>query len=208
MDFYNEIKEQLINNEIYKKVKDYSKNRSDLKTYYNVGRILVNAQGGKERAKYGDGLIKEYSNKLIQEVGKGYTPTRLKYMRQFYLLSEKSPTLSDQLLWSHYIELLKLSNIDEINYYSDICVKNNLSVRELRNKIKLNEYERLDNSAKERLTNHKETKIQDYIKNPIVLKTNIDKNKITEKILHQLILENLDNFLRELGQGFMYVGNE
>lgn len=70
MNYYNQIKEQLINNEIYKKLKDYSKNRNELNAYYNVGKLLIEAQGGEDRAKYGDGLIKEYSKKLETEVGK------------------------------------------------------------------------------------------------------------------------------------------
>ena len=73
MNYYKEIKQELVNNEIYKKVKDYSKNSSDLMTYYNVGKLLVEAQGGEERAKYGDGLIKEYSKKLKKEVDKKYS---------------------------------------------------------------------------------------------------------------------------------------
>ena len=72
MNYYDEIKNELINNEIYKKVKDYSKNRSDLQTYYNVGKLLIEAQGGEDRAKYGDGLIKEYSKRLTNELGKKY----------------------------------------------------------------------------------------------------------------------------------------
>ena len=70
MNYYNEIKEQLINNEVYKKVKDYSKNRNELETYYNVGKLIIEAQGGEARAKYGDNLIKEYSKKLTIELGK------------------------------------------------------------------------------------------------------------------------------------------
>ena len=81
MDYYKEIKYELINNEIYKRVKDYSKNRSDLSTYYNVGKLLIEAQGGEKRAKYGDSLIKEYSKRLTLELGKGYTTSGLKRMR-------------------------------------------------------------------------------------------------------------------------------
>ncbi len=81
MNYYNEIKRELINNEIYKKVKDYFKNKSDLSTYYNVGKLLIKAQGGEKRAKYGDALIKEYSIKLTKELGRGYTITSLKRMR-------------------------------------------------------------------------------------------------------------------------------
>ena len=105
-NYYNQIKDIITYNEVYKKVKDYSKNKNDLESYLSVGKLLIEAQGGEERAKYGDGLIKEYSKRLTNELGKGYTPTRLKYMRQFYLLSQKSPTVSDQLTWSHYTELL------------------------------------------------------------------------------------------------------
>ena len=97
MNYYELIKQELINNEIYKKVKDYSKNRSDLKAYYNVGKMLVEAQGGEARAKYGDNLIKDYSKKLTEEIGKGYTSTNLKYMRKFYLLCEKSHAVRDEL---------------------------------------------------------------------------------------------------------------
>ena len=137
-NYYNEIKNELINNEIYKKVKDYSKNRNELSTYYNVGKLLIEAQGGEDRAKYGDGLIKEYSLKLSQEVGKGYSTRNLKNMRKFYLLCEKGQTLSAKLSWSHYVELLSLNDINEINYYIGVAEKNSLSVRELREKIKSN----------------------------------------------------------------------
>lgn len=116
MNYYDEIKNELINNEVYKRVKDYSKNRNDLMTYYNVGRILVKAQGGKDRAKYGNGLIKEYSIKLTNELGKGYSTTNLKYMRQFYLFQKGQPMV-DQMTWSHYTILLALKDIDKINYY-------------------------------------------------------------------------------------------
>lgn len=109
MNYYDEIKNELINNEVYKKVKDYSKNRNDLITYYIVGKMLVEA--GKH---YGEGILKEYSKKLTSELGKNYSITSLKYMRQFYEFS-KSHSLSDQLTWSHYTILLALKDIDKIN---------------------------------------------------------------------------------------------
>ena len=84
MNYYNQIKDVLINNEVYKKVKDYSKNKNELNSYYEVGKLLVEAQGGEARAKYGNQLIKEYSEKLTKELGKGYSTRSLKYMRQFY----------------------------------------------------------------------------------------------------------------------------
>ena len=210
MNYYNEIKNELINNEVYKRVKDYSKNKNELSTYYNVGKLLIEAQGGEERAKYGDGLIKEYSKKLSEELGGKYNITTLKRMRQFYLIIEKGATLWHQLTWSHYRELLTFDNIDEINYYIKQTGDYNLSVRELREKIKSKEYQRLDNNTKLKLINKEETVVSDFIKNPIVIrnKYNIDKESITEKILQRLILEDIPSFLKELGEGFTFVENE
>ena len=171
MNYYNEIKNELINNEAYKKVKDYSKNRNDLTTYYNVGKLLIEAQGGEKRAKYGNGLIKEYSKKLTAELNKKYTPTLLRNIRQFFVVFEKYPTLSDKLTWSHYVEIIYLKDINIIDYYINITIKYNLPVRELRNKIKNNEYQRLDEEVKQKLITKKETEVKDFIKHPIIIKT-------------------------------------
>ncbi len=209
-NYYNEIKNELINNEVYKKVKDYSKNRNELSTYYNVGKILIEAQGGEDRAKYGDGLIKEYSKQLTKELGKGYSTRSLKNMRRFYLLFEKGPTMSAQLSWSHYKELLIIKNNDEINYYINITERYNLSVRELRERIKNKEYQRLDDNTKLKLINKEEISIGDNIKNPIIIKNKlgIDKENISEKILQRLILEDIPSFLKELGEGYSFIENE
>lgn len=163
MNYYNEIKNELVNNEIYRKAKDYSKNKSDLNSYYNVGKLLIDAQGGEKRAKYGDSLIKEYSERLRFELGKGYTTSALKRMRTFYLVIQKGATMSHQLLWSHYVELLKFDDINVINYYINISIDQNLSVRQLRNKIKDKEYERLDNMTKDKLTNKEKLVVTDFI---------------------------------------------
>ena len=120
MNYYEEIKNELIDNEIYKKAKDYSKNKRDLNTYYNVGKLLIEAQGGEERAKYGNKIIKEYSERLTKELGKGYTFTALSRMRQFYLLCQNIAQPAQQLSWSHYQVLLSLKNIDEIKYYINL----------------------------------------------------------------------------------------
>ena len=151
-NYYNEIKNELLNNEVYKRVKDYSKNRNELSTYYNVGKLLIEAQGGEDRAKYGDSLIKEYSKRLTKELGKGYSTRNLKNMRKFYLLHEKGQTLSAKLNWSHYVELLSFNDINEINYYINTTERCNLSVRELREKIKNKEYQRLENNTKLKLS--------------------------------------------------------
>ena len=209
-NYYDEIKNELINNEVYKRVKDYSKNRNELSTYYNVGKILIEVQGGEDRAKYGDGLIKEYSKRLTKELGKGYSTRSLKNMRRFYLLFEKGPTMSAQLSWSHYKELLIIKNNDEINYYINTTEKYNLSVRELREKIKNKEYQRLDDNTKLKLINKEEIDIGDTIKNPIIIKNKlgIDKEDISEKILQRLILEDIPSFLKELGEGYSFIENE
>ena len=208
MNYYNEIKEQLIHNEVYKKVKDYSKNRSDLETYYNVGKLLVEAQGGEARAKYGDSLIKEYSEKLTKELGKGYSTRSLKRMRKFYLYIEKGTAVMAQLSWTHYLELLSLKNINEINYYIDISILYNLSYRELHDRIQSKEYERLDDNTKQKIAEKQETQITDFTKNPIFIRNTYNYERITEKTLKQLILEDISNFMKELGDGFSFIDDE
>ena len=204
-NYYNEIKNELINNEIYKRVKDYSKNRNELSVYYNVGKLL--SEAGKH---YGEGIIKEYSRKLTIEIGSGYGISNLKRMRQFYLIVEKGVALPHQLSWSHILAILPINNINEINYYISISIEQNLSYRQLREKIKSKEYQRLDDNTKLKLINKEETVVSDFIKNPIIIrnKYNVDKEHITEKILQKLILEDIENFLLELGTGFSFIKSE
>ena len=203
INYYDEIKNELVNNEITKKVKDYSKNRSDLTTYYNVGKLL--SEAGKH---YGEGIIKEYSKRLTNEFGTKFGITLLKRIRQFYIVIEKGATMSHQLSWSHYCELLPVNSIDKINYYIKITKEQNLSIRELRAKIKNNEYERLDESTKEKLKEKEELKVPDLVKNPIQIKNTSGNNEISEKVLQKLILEDIPSFLDELGNGFTFVRNE
>ena len=206
MNYYNEIKETFVKNEVYKKIKDYSKNKSDLNTYFEVGRLIVEAQGGEARAKYGNKLIKEYSEKLTKELGKGYTYTNLSRMRQFYLLSLKVAAvrqLSGHLTWTHYRILLSIKDINEIKYYVNIAISNNLSSRELEKCIKSKEYERLGKDV-----NVEEPKVNSLIKNPILIKVNNKNEKLIEYTLHQSILENMEDFLKELGVGFAFIGSE
>ena len=210
MNYYNEIKNKLIDNEVYKRVKDYSKNKSDLSTYYEVGKLLIEAQGGEERAKYGDNLIKEYSERLVKEIGKKYNYKTLFKIRKFYIFVEKVATMSRKLTWSHYCELLSIDNANEINYYIKITEEHNLSVRELRERIKSREYQRLDDNTKLKLINKEEIKVSDFVKNPIVIhnKYNLDKESISEKVLQNLILEDIPSFLEELGEGYSFIRNE
>ena len=197
------MKNELVNNEITKKVKDYSKNRSDLTTYYNVGKLL--SEAGKH---YGEGIIKEYSKRLTNEFGTKFGITLLKRIRQFYIVIEKGATMSHQLSWSHYCELLPVNSIDKINYYIKIAEEQNLSVRELRERIKNKEYERLDEETKNKLKNKEELKVSDLVKNPIQIRNTSDYNEISEKVLQKLILEDIPFFLKELGNGFSFIDNE
>ena len=203
INYYDEIKKELLNNEITKKVKNYSINKSDLNTYYNVGKLLKDA--GKH---YGEGIIKEYSKRLTNEFGTKFGITLLKRIRQFYIVIEKGATLSHQLSWSHYCELLPVNSIDKINYYIKITKEQNLSIRELRAKIKNNEYERLDESTKEKLKEKEELKVPDLVKNPIQIKNTSGNNEISEKVFQKLILEDIPSFLKELGSGFSFIDNE
>ena len=159
MNYYNEIKNKLIDNEIYKKVKDYSKNRNELQTYYDIGKLLIEAPGREERAKYGNQLIKEYCKKLIVELDKKYNERTLRRIRQFYLIfkDEKWSQVATKLSWSHYCELLSLKNENAISYYINECIKNNIGRDELREKIKDKEYERLPENTKNKLINQDKT---------------------------------------------------
>ncbi len=203
MNYYDEIKNELVNNEIYKRVKDYSKNKHDLSTYYNVGKLL--SEAGKS---YGDGIIKEYSKRLTSELGKKYDTSYLNKMRKFYGLFQKMAPLAPQLTWSHYVELISLKNIDEIRYYIDISISQNLSRNELRNRIKSKEYERLDNKTKEKLINKEDTLVSDFIKDPIIINNSLNYIEISERVLKELILNDLENFLNQLGNGFSFIGSE
>ena len=115
----------------------------------------------------------------------------------------KGATLSHQLTWSHYVEILKIDNLDKLKYYIYITSKLNLSVRELRERIKSNEYERIGEK-----TELEEPKVNTLIKNPILIKVKNKNNKLTEYALHQSILENMEDFLKELGIGFAFIGSE
>ncbi len=202
MDYYKKIKKELINNEVYKKVKDYSKNRSDLNTYYKVGKLLNDA--GKS---YGEGIIKKYSDRLTKELGKGYGLSNLKNMRRFYNVA-KSQSLIGQLSWTHYCILLPLNDINKINYYIKITEEQNLSVRKLRERIKSREYERLDDNTKEKLINKEEVNTGDLIKDPILIRNKFDTSRISEKMLLETIMDNLEEFLSEFGDGYSFIKSE
>ena len=210
MNYYNEIKNNLIDIEVYKIVKDYSKNKYELEKYYQVGKLLIEAQGGENRAKYGDGLINEYSKKLMRELDKKYSYRNLMNMRKYYLIfkDEKVNAMRSQLTWTHYRELLVLKDINAINYYIHITIEQNLSYRELHDKIKSNEYERLDDNTRLKLITNEEITINDGIKHPIMIKNKFDTTNISEKMLKRLILEDISSFMKELGTGYCFIDSE
>ena len=205
MNYYEEIKNKIINNEIYCKVKDYSKERNTVSTYFEIGRLLTEAGG-----KYGDNIIEEYSKKLVVEVGKKYNIKTLYKMKQLYKVfsDEKVAPLVRQLSWSNCLQLLPIKNYDKINYYANQCIKYNLSKRQLEEKIKSKEYERLSESAKSKFVANEEPLLPDLVKNPILIKNTNKHTEISEKVLQQIILEDIKNFMQELGSGFSFVSNE
>lgn len=205
MNYYEEIKNKIIDNEIYCKVKDYSKERNTVSTYFEIGRLLTEAGG-----KYGDNIIEEYSKKLVVEVGKKYNIKTLYKMKQLYKVfsDEKVAPLVRQLSWSNCLQLLPIKNYDKINYYANQCIKYNLSKRQLEEKIKSKEYKRLSESAKSKLIANEEPLLPDLVKNPILIKNTNKHTEISEKVLQQIILEDIKNFMQELGSGFSFVSNE
>ncbi len=206
MDYYQEIKNKIINNEIYVRVKDYSKERNRVITYFEIGKLLYDAGG-----KYGEAIIEKYSKKLQAEVGEKYNKRALFRMRQFYMIfsrSEKVSQLATQLTWSHYVELLPLKDENKILYYIQECLRFNLTRNELREKIKNQEYERVSDAVRTNLICQDGIDIEQVIKNSIVIKNIKKYETISEKILQQLILEDIPAFLKELGVGFSFIGNE
>ena len=204
MNYYSEIKNKLIDNEIYSKVKDYSKERHRVITYYEIGKLL--SEAGKH---YGYDVIGEYSNRLMMEVGKKYNKSTLHRIKKFYLVfsNQKVAPLEPQLSWSHYKLLIPLKNIDAINYYMDQVIKRNLTKRQLQDIIKIREYERLPEKTKDKLINKDKLSVEDIIPNPIIIKCE-NKEIISEKVLQNIILENISSFLKDLGTGFAFIDNE
>ena len=210
MDYYSEIKNEIVDIETYKRVKDYSKNKRELEGYYKIGKLIVEAQGGESRAKYGDELIKDFSKKLVLECGKKYNERTLRRIRQFYLFfkNEKWSTMSTKICWSHFTELLSIKDNNKIKYYIRITEEQNLGVRELREKIKNKEYERLDEGTKEKFIKAEEPEIGEYIKKPILIKINKEMDIVSEKALKYTIMDNITDFMKELGAGYAFIESE
>lgn len=188
---YYQIENKILNHEIYQNIKDYSKAKEKIKTYLEVGKLLKNVD-----TKYGKNVIKDYSKRLTNKFGKKYTPSLLYKIKQFYNIIEKVPTLSGKLTWSHWYEMLSFDDINKIEYYVNQCEVYNLDVRQLRNKIKSNEYERIPADARNKLKSRDDIRIIDFVKNPIHIRNSNKKEIISEKILQKLILEDIPTFLK------------
>ena len=205
--YYKEIKDKLIDDEIYAKTKDYSKERHKVITYFETGKLLYEA--GNE---YGKSIIDNYSKKLINEVGKKYDKRTLYRMRKLYKVfsDSKVSALLTLLSWSHYLEVLTIKNTDELIFYINLAVNKRLNYRQLHEKIKNKEYVRLDEKTKEKIINDDNLELIDTVKNPILIKNsyNIDIDNISEKFLQRLILEDISGFMNELGDGFCFIKEE
>ena len=211
MNYYNQIKDTLTSVQVYKRIKDYSKNKYELEKYYEVGKLLIEAQGGEGRNEYGNKLIKQYAYKLTNELGKGYSWRNLYNMRLFYLKFKNKNILqavTAKLSWTHLNELFRLKNENEINYYIKITISGSLSYRQLHEKIKSNEYERLNDKSKLKLVFNEDFDIEDNLKHPIIIKNTHDTKVINEEALKQLILEDIVGFMAELGEGFSFIKSE
>ena len=205
--YYEEIEHLIKKNEISKRVRKLEENYSLVETYWYIGKILVEAQGGSSRAKYGNELIKKWSIKLTEVYGKGYNSTNLKRFRQFYLCFEKSAAVRHQLTWTHIRRLLPIKDENKRNFYINLCIKNHLSERELGREIKANAYERLVNKLdKIDIIVPNKYSITTDMKNPIIIPIHDEVN--TEHDLELNILANLDYFFKQLGQGFTYVAHQ
>ena len=211
-DYKKELIKLVEKTEINKGYHDYFKNKDLVNNYFEIGKLLVEAQGGEERAKYGNGLIKEWSKELTEKYGKGYSCSNLKYMRLFYLIFKKSQPLAVLLTWSNICLLLPIKNENKRNYYINMCIKKNLSKRELQKEIKNNAFERLSLADKENIkliSNKNEVlTIKDTLKDPVLITINEDLDNVSEEKLAKIIRKELEIFLLELGHGYAYIGKE
>ena len=211
---YKEIKSILeqARNKVYKVA-----NSTMVQAYWNIGRVIVEKQGGNNKAEYGAALIKNLSKKMTKEFGKGFTVANLKNMRQFYLIFQKSYALRSELTWTHYRLLMRVENENARNFYIEECIKSNWSTRQLERQITTLFYERLLSSKdKEKVSKEiyklepQIKKAEDIIKDPYVLEfLGLPENtNFLEKNLEQALIDHLQKFLLELGRGFSFVARQ
>lgn len=195
-------------------------NTTLLVTYWHVGKLIVeDEQNNIHRAEYGKKVLKELSKRLTNDLGKGFSVSNLQFMRRFYQKYPIQQTLSVKLTWSHYCELLSISDDDKRSFYEKECVNANWSFRELKRQIDSSLFERLllsDGYAnKEKVLQLASkgiemTKPDDIIKDPYVFEfLGIPEAKpIMESDLERMLVKGIEDFLLELGRGFMFVGTQ
>ena len=213
MNYLKNIEELIVENEARKIATALRDNSNTLLTYWNIGKLIVEAQGGEKRAKYGDNLINEWGKKLSGKYGKNYDTRSLRRFRTFYNNFSIWGSVSPKLTWTHYRYILSIKNENERNYYINLVILNNLSVRELKKEIKNKSFDRLSYADKEHIeiisdTNNTSLSIKDMIKDPIILKVDDDIDKIDELAIHKYIISLLEDKFLELGTGFSLVGHE
>ena len=191
-----------------------------LSTYWNVGRIIVeHEQNSQERAAYGKQTLKALSKELTKEFGKGFSVSNIQFMRRFYQTYQIQQTVSVKLSWSHYCELLTISDDNKRSFYEKEAINSGWSIREMKRKIATSLYERLllsDGKAnKEKVLALAEKGIEmaqpaDMIKDPYVFEfLGLPENKpLMESDLEKALVEQIEKFLLELGRGFMFVGTQ
>lgn len=212
-NFYEEVKDVL--EQARKKIYRIIQNEMVL-AYWQIGKMIVEKQGGESRAKYGNGLIKELSAQMTIDFGKGFTERNLEQMRKFYTLFQKPHTLRAELSWSHYRLLISLDDENARNFYIKEAINGNWSVRQLQREIGTFSYQRYiaskgnhdiidDTAKKEEPINPK-----DIIKDPYVLEFAGLKadSSFYEKDLESALITHLNEFLLELGNGFAFVARQ
>ena len=211
-DYKKELIKLVEKAEVNKGYHDYFKNKDLVNNYFEIGKLLIEAQGGEEHDTYGNKLIKTWSVELTEKFGKGYDASNLRRFRQFYSEFKMCGTVCHTLTWSNIRILLPIKNENKRNYYINMCIKKNLSARELKKEIKNNVFERLSLADKENIKlisdKNEVLTIKDTLKDPVLIPINEDLDNISEEKLAKIIRKELEIFLLELGCGYTYAGKE
>ena len=211
-DYKKELIKLVEKTEINKGYHDYFKNKDLVNNYFEIGKLLIEAQGGEEHDTYGNKLIKTWSVELTEKFGKGYDASNLRRFRQFYSEFKMCGPLGHILTWTNIRLLLPIKDINKRNYYINMCIKKNLSKRALEKEIKNNAFERLSLADKENIKlisdKNEVLTIKDTLKDPVLITINEDLDNVNEEKLAKIIRKELEIFLLELGHGYAYIGKE
>ncbi|MDE7105974.1 MAG: PDDEXK nuclease domain-containing protein [Anaeroplasmataceae bacterium] len=187
-----------------------------VEAYWEIGKSIVDKQGGNATAKYGAKLIEELSKKMTTDFGKGFTIANLKNMRQFYLTFQNRHALRNQLSWTHYRMIMRVEDANARKFYMDECIKANWSTRQLERQINTFSYQRLlashgnYNVVEDTAKKEPAKTPEDIIRDPYVLEfLGLEQNSsFYESELEQALMDHLQKFLLELGRGFSFIGRQ